>query len=253
MVAGSTSSWRENLLHGAKSTESTEPPAGCSREDFPVHKCPILLSFLCLLVSEEQIDLSDRKLTIADLYLRTVKCLYRKFTIRKGIQFRECEFVKVMKSVGSLALKTLVSNNPLLQRSEVPEIVGDFAFEYGFFAGHEDFRLCTDPTADIYVTYAHRSLEEVFGSFGFLQALAEGQSIDDILGSYCEKPIFMTNPLVLKFCLWLLSLPDLGFNHRDDCHEKLVSYVANFIDHEQFDPSVIAAAHPAIDIQVGNG
>ena len=30
MVAGSTSSWRQKLLHDAKSTESTEPPAGCN-------------------------------------------------------------------------------------------------------------------------------------------------------------------------------------------------------------------------------
>ena len=29
MVAGSSSPRRQNLLHGAKSTESTEPPAGC--------------------------------------------------------------------------------------------------------------------------------------------------------------------------------------------------------------------------------
>ena len=32
MVAGSSSPRRQNLLHGAKSTESTEPPAGCKRD-----------------------------------------------------------------------------------------------------------------------------------------------------------------------------------------------------------------------------
>ena len=39
------------------------------REDFPVHKCPILLSILCLLVKESSIDLLDVNLTIGDLYL----------------------------------------------------------------------------------------------------------------------------------------------------------------------------------------
>ena len=87
------------------------------------------------------------------------------------------DFVQTMKFVGNLALRTLLLNNPLLQKSKVFGIVGDFAFEYGFFAGHEDFRLCTDPTADTYVTYAHRSIEEFFGSFGFLQALDDGQSV----------------------------------------------------------------------------
>ena len=38
-----------------------------------------------------------------------------------------------------------------------------------------------------------------------------GRVFDDILGSDCDKPIFMVNPLVLKFCLWLLSRRDLGF------------------------------------------
>ena len=158
--------------------------------------------------------------------------------------------MQVFKSVRTLALTTLHSSNPLLQKSQVIEIVGDFAFEYGFFAGHEDFRLCTDPTADIYVTYAHRSIEEFFGSFGFLQALDDGKSVDELLGSDCEKPIFMTNPLVLKFCLWLLSRQDLGFKHRDDCFEKLVTYVVNCINHEQFNPEVIVRIFPAINIDL---
>ena len=44
-----------------------------SREDFPVHKCPILLSMLCFLVNKKEVDLSDRNITIGDLYLKMVK------------------------------------------------------------------------------------------------------------------------------------------------------------------------------------
>ena len=219
-----------------------------SRESFPVHKCPILLSFLCILVREKGIDLSDTNILIGDLYLQMIHSLYKKFTIRKGKKFVMTDFVRIMKSVGVLALRTLLSNNPLLQKSEVFEITGDFAFEYRFFAGHEDFRLCTDPTADVYVTYAHRSIEEFFGSFEFIQASDDGKSVDDILGSYCQKPIFMVNPLVLKFCLYHLSRQDLGFNHKDDCYEKLVSYVVKCIDHEQFVPHAVVKEYPAINI-----
>ena len=219
-----------------------------SREGFPVHKCPILLSFLCVLAREGKVDLSDTNVHVGALYLHMVQSLYKIFTIRKGVQFVKNDFIGMMKSVGLLALRTLLSNNPLLQRSKVLEIAGDFAFEYGFIAGHEDFRLCTDPTADIYVTYGHKSLEEFFGSLGFLQALDEGQSVDDILGSDCEKPIFMVNPLVLKFCLYLVSRQDLRFTHRNDCYEKLVSYVVKCIDYEQFDPHAIVGVYPAINI-----
>ena len=172
------------------------------REDFPVHKCPILLSILCFLWSKQGVDLSDENITVGDWYFKMVKCLYKKYTLRKGVAFQVSELIRVMKSVGQLALCTLLSNRPLLQRSEVLRIAGDFALEYGFFTGHEDF---TDPAADIDVTYAHRSIEECFWSFGFIQSLDDGKSVDDILGPDCEEPLFMVNPLVLKFCLWLLT------------------------------------------------
>ena len=231
-----------------KITEILQFKPSDSREDFPIHKCPNLLSFLCLLVKENKIGLSDTKLTVGDLYLQMVQCLYRKYTNRKDIGFIESEFVQVMKSVGILALRTLLSNNPLLQKSEVLEIAGEFAFEYGFFAGHEDFRLCTDPTADISVTYAHRSLEEFFGSFGFLQALDDGKSIDDILGSDCEELIFMVNPLVLQFCLCLLTTTEF-FGSRKIVYDKLVAYATQRIDYRMLNTYVVWPIYPAMNIR----
>ena len=97
-----------------------------SREEFPIQQCPILLSFFCFLVAEQAIDLSDETITMGDIYTRLVKCLYKKFTIRKHITYKADNFKKVMKSVGKLALRTLMSNNPLLKRREVLEVVGEF-------------------------------------------------------------------------------------------------------------------------------
>ena len=54
-----------------------------SREDFPVHKCPILLSILCFLVNKREVNLSDTDITIGDLYFKMIKCLYKKYTIKK--------------------------------------------------------------------------------------------------------------------------------------------------------------------------
>ena len=53
------------------------------RESFPVHKSPILLSFLCILTREKGIEFLDKSLTIGDLYLRMVQSLYKTFTIKK--------------------------------------------------------------------------------------------------------------------------------------------------------------------------
>ena len=96
-------------------------------------------------MAEQEIDLSDKAIRIGDIYTRLVKCLYKKFTIRKRIAYKADDFKKVMKSVGQLALQTLMSNNPLLQRREVLRVVDEFAFDYGLFAGHEDIRLLGDP------------------------------------------------------------------------------------------------------------
>ena len=175
-----------------------------SKEKFPIQKCPILLSFFCFLIAKQKINLSDKTISMGDIYTRLVSCLYKKFTIVRNMEFNKNNFFQILKSVGQLALRTLISNNPLLKRREVLGVVSEFAFEYGLFAGHEDLRLLGDQTADIYVTYAHRSLEEFFGSFGFIQALSEGKSVGDILDSYWKDPIFMMNPLFLRFCLWFL-------------------------------------------------
>ena len=87
-----------------------------SRNEISIQQCPILLSFLCFLVAEKEIDLSDKVIRIGDIYTRLVKCLYKKFTIRKGIKFKLDDFLQVLKSVGKLALATLKSNNPLLEK-----------------------------------------------------------------------------------------------------------------------------------------
>ena len=76
----------------------------------------------------------------------------------------------------------------------------------------------------------------------------ECQSIDDILGSDCKKPIFMVNPLVLSFCLWVLSSSEFYFPQRDECYDKLTSYVAERIDSKVFDTNKISDRYPAIDM-----
>ena len=60
-------------------------PAG-ERSDRPFHNVPILLSFLCLLVREDNINLVDKEISIGEIYFRMVQCLYKKFTIRKRNQ-----------------------------------------------------------------------------------------------------------------------------------------------------------------------
>ena len=89
------------------------------RKDDPIYKCPILLSFLCLLVREDDIDLSSKSIGTGEIYTRMMHCLYKKFTIRKKMEYNKKEFVRAIAKVGKLAFETLLSGNPLLQRSQV--------------------------------------------------------------------------------------------------------------------------------------
>ena len=214
-----------------------------SRENFPVHKCPILLSILCFLVDRQEVDLLDTDITIGDLYFRMVRCLYKTYAMKKGKQYKESDLIEVMRSVGLLALRTLLSDNPLLQRDKVLKIAGQFALECGFFAMEKDF---THHNADVSVTYAHRSIEEFFWSFGFLQALDDGKSVDDILGLDCGKPIFMVNPLVLRFCLWLRAA---FFGSERIVYDKLVAIAAQRIDIHVLDIDIIDQIYPAMGIR----
>ena len=59
------------------------------RKDVFLYHYPILLSFLCLLVLEDDIDLSSHSITIGEIYQRMIRCLYKKFTIRKGIKYQD--------------------------------------------------------------------------------------------------------------------------------------------------------------------
>ena len=176
-------------------------PAG-ERADRPLHNVPILLSFLCLLVREDNIDLSDETISMGEIYFRMVQCLYKKFTIRKGIKFEKSCLVTVLMSLGKLALETLLSGNPLLERSKIIEQVGEDIFEYGLLIGEDGFSFTRDMTVDILVTFPHRSLQEFLGAFYFILSFAKNQTVhhvDKAVGQY------LTNPLFSQFCLWFVD------------------------------------------------
>ena len=65
-----------------------------------------------------------------------------------------------------------------MKRTDVIQEVGPDAFDYGLLIGHEDFRLIQDETADIYVTFPHRSIQEFLGAFYFICQIHKGSHIE---------------------------------------------------------------------------
>ena len=217
------------------------------RDAGPIHKCPILLSFLCLLAREDNVDFLNTKMHTGEIYTRMVRCLYKKYVIRKGMPFDPALFAAAMTSVGKLALKTLLSGDPMLRRDNVTKEIGEDAFDYGLLIGHEDFRLCGDETADIFVTFPHRSIQEFLGALYFILMLNVGKEIQSLLG---DKPIFLTNTLFLQFCLWLLCENQKYFtliNSRSIYHRMLL-YCVDLLNKGELDMKRIEDSYPALDI-----
>ena len=83
-------------------------PTG-GKEEVVLHKCPILLSFICILVREKAVDLTNKTMPTGEIYTRMIQCLYKKFTIRRGISYDIGELTKIVGLVGKLAWQTLWS------------------------------------------------------------------------------------------------------------------------------------------------
>ena len=93
-----------------------------------VYNCPILLSFLCILVQDHQIDLSTPTLSFGEIYSRMIRCLYMKYLRRQGLEFCLNEFIKLMKTLGKLAFESLLTGSALFRKSQILNVVGPSAF-----------------------------------------------------------------------------------------------------------------------------
>ena len=174
-----------------------------------LYMVPILLSFMCYLAKKEDIiSLLSKSEQKGFIYYRMIRCLYVSFVEKKKRKFYQSDFVKAMKSVGKLAWQTLLSGNPMFRKEGVIRELGSEIFEWGLLIGDEDPEGLLDETADILVTFAHRSIQEFFGAFYFILRLGEGGSVESLLGPSHQKTIFLTNPLFLEFCLWFLHTSD---------------------------------------------
>ena len=226
-------------------------PAG-SKEEIVLHQCPILLSFMCILVRETELDLTSKKMSHGEIYTKMIRCLYKKFCIRKNYKFDVKKFCRAASSVGKLALETLVSGHPFFKRSRVIEQVGKDAFDYGFLIGNEDMiqHLTTDILIDILITFPHRSIQEFLGAFFFVWMIGDGVRVDSLLG---KSSLLMQNQLFLHFCFWLLS--DKCHNeyiscpNKDNACEALYKYICAQISGKQLNFRNITQAYPSIDMQ----
>ena len=100
------------------------PAKGDKVEDFisgqakyvPIHRCPILLSFMCLLAREDDIDLSNTNMHTGEVYTRMVRCLYKNTLFVRGCLLIVINFTQLCSNW------KLGPKDPTVRRSSVEAI-----------------------------------------------------------------------------------------------------------------------------------
>ena len=124
-----------------------------------------LLSFMCILVTGKLDSEHVKTMSHGEIYTRMIQCLYKKFHLCQKIPFKDEQFFKVVKSLGKLALESLVSGDPLFKRSRVVKEVGEEVFDYGLLIGNED--VINDLVADISYHFPSPQYSRVLGCLLF--------------------------------------------------------------------------------------
>ena len=222
-----------------------------SVKNFGLNFSPMLLSFLCILVNSNELDLNKQQVPLSEIYYKLILCVYRKYCERMKKEFKESEFVDVLTRVGKFAWKMWKSGKNWAKRSEVIKEVGGDAFEIGLLIGHKDFRLLGKVKADILITFPHFALQEFLGSFGFLQMLNEGESIYCLwVNDHGQK--ILHNPCFIQFCLWFTKgcsvWENFKFSEGQNIYESVVSECAKEINFQQLDTFEVGTFFPFLQI-----
>ena len=190
------------------------------------YQCPILLSFLCILVRDDDINLKEKAIPLGKIYAKLLRCLYKKFTLRKGIEYQTIKFIRTLQKVGKIAFQTWISGHSIERSSLIRDLGGD-AFNYGLIIGHE-YSL-PDERGSIYLRFLERGIQDFLGAYYFIHKLNSGASVETLLGPHGKNPILITNPLFLHFCLWLLKKSERYFSFRksEQVYQSLQRFTKN--------------------------
>ncbi len=222
------------------------------REGMSLSRNPILLAFMCVLVNEDaRVDLSGSGagsgMCTGEIFAKMVECLYTKFLSRQSKTFDRKSCQKEMKKLGVLAWETMTSGKTLMKRKQVTDVIGEHGFAAGLVIGDQDIGPTTDPEVDIRINWPHLTLQEFLGTVHFVRKLGKVLNIESLLGRN-KQAFFLTNPLILHFCLWILFSDQTYFEFK--CHrqcaarEKLSEFTAKRMGCPQVCVSDVLQSYP---------
>ena len=96
--------------------------------------------------------------------------------------------------------------------------------------------------------FPHDTIRVFFGAFYFILMVDAGQSIEILVGSKCNRPIFLMDSLFLYFCLSLLNDQKwFPLSNREQAYLDLKVYTQKLIDFVQMDLKDIQTMYPVFD------
>ena len=198
------------------------------RQDSP-YTCPLLLSFKCILVRDEEYGFTKKAMFLGDIYAKMIRCLYKAFTLRKGISYQNINFFDMLLKIGKLAFETLIWGNYDSDRREIIQDIGGDAFNYGLIIGHEIDRVAPAGTGDIHVNFLDEGIQYFLGALHFMQMLTNGESARELLHSSCGNTV-IRDPLFLHFALWMLKKSEGHFSFRNT--DQAYGFLKNLVTYE---------------------
>ena len=203
---------------------------------------PMLLLFLCVLENDGELD--NNVAYLGEIYFRLIRCMYRKYCVRKRIEFNSNEFLQVLKSVGKIAWEMLDSGTNFAKEIDLIRELGSDTFEYGLFAGHIDHRLASKETKDIFVAFVHQTIQEFLGVFHCVSLLNTKGKM-----SFSDRSRYsLTNSYFLKFALWLSDKCSYVQFEREAIHTALAQHLSHKIDISQLDLNMFPIVFPVLNM-----
>ena len=193
---------------------------------------PLLFVLLCTLESnktglpenESHVNLSSPYV----IYVQTCQWRTRSFDTSTRLSF--------LRRIGKLALDILRFGK-VSEDSSIPDD------SCGFFVKSK---------ASL-VSFVHSSFQVFFAALYFLLMLDDGSTVELLLGTDCQRPVFMANSMFLYFCLSLLRDEHfLPLKNAQNVGVRLQNYILERIDCVQLELSSVAEVYPALNVSLDN-